>query len=95
LDRIAIELADEMTVGALRELARALGKRLVVSFAGARGSTAKPATARRKRRPRRRLSAKGRAAVARNLAKARAVRSAKLKAARKARKPAKVAPPAA
>ncbi len=87
MERISIELADDMTLGTLRSLAQSMGKRLVVSFAGgARRKVeepAAPAPRARKGRRRRKLSPEGRAALARNLAKARAVRSAKLKAARK------------
>jgi transcriptional regulator of acetoin/glycerol metabolism len=34
LEKIEVELSDDMTVGALRQLARALGRELRISFAG-------------------------------------------------------------
>lgn len=89
METISIELADEMTLGQLRELARGMRKRLVISFeSGGRVGRPKgsaqvpggeaPAPQRTKRRRRRRkLSPEARAALAQNLVKARAARSAK------------------
>jgi hypothetical protein len=88
LETISIELADEMTLGQLRELARGMRKRLVISFEsggrvgrpkrGAQVQGEAPAPQRTKRRRRRRkLSPEARAALAQNLVKARAARSAK------------------
>jgi hypothetical protein len=97
LDRISIELTDDMTLGALRTLAKSTGKRLVISLDGAERSaradggatrgraTATPAAPARNGRRRRKLSPKARAALARNLVKARAARSANAKAARVAK----------
>ena len=91
MERIEIELGDEMTLGTLRAIAKGMGKRLIISFEGktatrkvgrpARdGSAEAPAPVRRRKR--RKLSPEARAALVNNLAKARAVRSAKLKAAK-------------
>jgi len=98
LDRISIELTDDMTLGALRAFAKSVGKRLVISLDGGersaradrggtrgRATAAAPAAPARKVRRRRKLSPKARAALARNLVKARAARSANAKAARVAK----------
>ena len=91
MERIEIELADDMTLGTLRAIAKGMGKRLTISFEAktatrkvgrpARsGNADAPAPVRRRKR--RKLSPEARAALVRNLAKARAVRSANLKAAK-------------
>jgi hypothetical protein len=91
LETISIELADAMTLGQLRKLARSMAKRLVISLesagpiGGRRGARAQRASlpapkAAKGRRRRRKLSPEARAALARNLEKARAARAAKLKA---------------
>lgn len=87
MDVISIELDEGMTLGALRQVARSLGKRLVISFQnGSSGSAARPVAsrgpepaARSPRRKRRKLSPEARAALAKNLEKARAVQAAKRK----------------
>jgi hypothetical protein len=90
LETISIELTDEMTLGQLRELARGMRKRLVISFesggrvgrpkrtAQVQGEASTPQRTKRRRR-RRKLSPEARAALAQNLVKARAARSAKAK----------------
>jgi hypothetical protein len=97
VERIEIELADDMTLGALRAIAKGMGKRLVISF-GEKSTTRKvgrPARSRgaeptpRRRGRRRKLGPEARAALVRNLAKARAVRAANLKAAKGAITPRK------
>lgn len=106
METISIELADEMTVGQLRSLARGMRKRLVISFesdaragrpkrsAPVQGDAA-PARPRTKRRRRRRkLSPEARAALARNLVKARAARSAKAKTKSPKREPKAATTPA-
>ena len=97
MDQIAIELGDDITLGTLRALAQGVGKRLVISFDGGARSSAANGRATRGRpragaagpsgngRRRRKLSPEARAALARNLVKARAARSAKAKAARRAK----------
>lgn len=92
METISIELADEMTLGQLRDLARGMRKRLVISFEsdGRAGGPKRSAQAqggeapdrqrtKGRRRRRRKLSPEARAALARNLVKARAARSAKAK----------------
>lgn len=93
MDPISIELDESLTVRALRQIAQNLGKRLVISFEVEKSPTraAGPATAQRTepagratRRKRRKLSPEARAALAKNLEKARAAQAAKRKAAAKA-----------
>lgn len=95
LERISIDLDDDMTIGALRRLAQAMGRHLSIAFVdgvdrrptrpGPRPASASSAisgelSSRRGGQSRRRkLSPEGRAALARNLEKARAARSANLK----------------
>lgn len=95
MDRISVELDETMTLRALRQAAQAVGKRLVISFenekSGSRTARA-PAPAARPvepgqrtgRRKRRKLSPAARAALAKNLEKARAAQAAKRRAAAKA-----------
>src|SRR5205809_254339 len=90
-ERISIRLGDDTTLGSLRAVAESLGQRLQISFASSAESASqgKPRRGRplavaapegpQRRRP---LSPAVRAALIRNLAKARAVRSANAKAAR-------------
>ena len=91
MERIEIELGDDMTLATLRAIAKSMGQRLVISFEGkaATRKVGRPARAKHteatapvRRRKRRKLSPEARAALVRNLAKARAVRSANLKAAK-------------
>jgi hypothetical protein len=89
LEQILVELNDDMTLGTLRQLARSLGRQLVISLEGGRVSeptaAAKPGGKRGRRR--RKLSRAARAALAKNLVKARAARAAnQAAAARRARR---------
>ena len=99
MERIEIELRDDMTLGTLRAIAKGMGKRLSISFEGktAARKVGRPARdqnpeapAPKRRRRRRKLSPEARAALAQNLAKARTVRSANLKAAKAGKAPRKV-----
>jgi hypothetical protein len=95
LEQITITLGDDMTLGALRAVAQSMGKRLVITLADAAPTRAAARTGSRQgvadtpaqpvpkpKRRRRKLTAEARAALVKNLAKARAVRSANAKAAR-------------
>lgn len=87
MEQISIELNDGLTIGALRTVARGMGKRLVISFADgaprnsrrARKASESAIPANGRRRRRRKLSPEVRAKLAENLKKARAARSAKAK----------------
>ena len=92
MDRISIDLDDDMTIGDLRRVADSMGRRLYITFQegppsrpmrpGPRPMATSPAmdgerpSRRGGRRP---MSPEVRAALARNLEKARAARSAKVK----------------
>ena len=91
MPKLELEVDAHVTVGELEELARSMRKRLRISFASD-GNPRRPeptapaeAPARRKTKGRRRrkLSPEARAALARNLEKARAAQAAKRRKAAK------------
>jgi hypothetical protein len=81
VSELSIELADDMTLGSLRAPAQALGKRLVVGLENAPASRVRTPLVKGEipapRGLRRKMSPERRAALLKNLAKARAARSAK------------------